>query len=174
MSPLKGFSMSSTTRLKHGQKRKTFATPEYGVWCHIKERCYNKNSPAYKDYGGRGILMCDEWKDFVNFFNDMGQRPSENHSIDRIDNSKGYSPDNCRWATYKEQQRNRRDNLVILFDGVKASLAEHCERLGLKYQTVHRRIVCGADISVALQHGRIKRGTIKKNNSAPLRLSELK
>lgn len=129
----------------------------------MRTRCENPNSAAFKDYGSRGIAVCERWLDFVNFYADMGPRPSERHSIDRLDNNKGYEPGNCRWATSKEQQRNRRDNLVVRFDGYEAPLAEHCELLGLKYKTVHRRLVCGASLEQALSKGRLPRNTIKKD-----------
>lgn len=141
---------------RHGMRE----SAEYRIWRHIRTRCDNPNSQAFADYGGRGIKVCDRWHDFANFFADMGPRPSASHSIDRIDNSLGYQPGNCRWATCKEQQRNRRDNRIFFVDGINAPLAEHCERLGLKYKTVHRRLVCGADIHLALSPSRLRRNSI--------------
>ena len=117
-------------------------TPEYGVWCRIKNRCYNEKEKSYHDYGGRGITMCDEWKEsFEAFYRDMGPRPSPEHSIDRRDNNKGYSKENCRWATLVEQANNRRDNLYFDFDGDRKTLTEWCREFGLNYNRIRYLIL---------------------------------
>jgi hypothetical protein len=85
--------------------------PEYWVWSIMKDRCLNANNAKFKDYGGRGIKVCDRWlgdDGFTNFIADMGRRPSPEHSIDRIENDGNYEPGNCRWATRSQQQRNTR------------------------------------------------------------------
>lgn len=82
--------------------------PLYRTWSNMLSRCTNPNTPNYKDYGGRGITVCPRWFHFKNFAHDVGQKPSKAHSLDRIDNDKGYSPANCKWSTRKEQNSNKR------------------------------------------------------------------
>lgn len=90
--------------VKHGMS----GTPEYKAWAAMLQRCNNPKEPAYENYGARGISVCDAWKTFDRFYKDMGSRPSDRHSLDRIDNDGHYTPDNCRWATKSIQQRNQR------------------------------------------------------------------
>ena len=94
---------------KNGHKSGGVSSPEYMCWCNMKLRCSNKHNPMYKYYGGRGISVCERWRNsFKNFLADMGLKPSPELSIDRIDNDGNYEPGNCRWTTAKEQIRNRR------------------------------------------------------------------
>ena len=97
--------------MKHGESNSVTGerTPEYIAWKAINQRCYNLNALQYKNYGARGIKVCDRWKDdFNNFLVDMGRRPSEKHSIDRINVHGDYEPGNCKWSDITEQNRNKR------------------------------------------------------------------
>lgn len=96
--------LQSENRTKHGMH----GSPEYMTWNSMIQRCENPHSKAYNHYGGRGITVCDRWKDFDNFFQDMGERPSPKYSLDRIDVNGNYEPANCRWTTQQEQVRNTR------------------------------------------------------------------
>lgn len=115
------------------------SSPVHIVWKGMIARCTNRNDPKYADYGGRGIKVCKRWRRFEYFYADMGDRP-KGMTLDRVDNAKGYSPGNCRWATLKEQGNNRRSTLKIERKGEVKSLKEWCEFEGLPYKTVHRRI----------------------------------
>ena len=97
--------------LCHTHYNKKYVTPEYCAWNRMKDRCYNKNYQFYKYYGGRGITVCDRWRNsFSNFFADMGNKPSTRHSLDKVDNNGNYEPSNCRWATPLEQASNKSNN----------------------------------------------------------------
>jgi hypothetical protein len=109
---LKGKNISNGAKT-HKKSR----TKEFKSWCSMKSRCLNKNNRGYKNYGARGIKVCERWvESFSNFFEDMGLAPSPNHSIDRIDVNGNYEPSNCKWATWKEQASNRRNNIYIDFE----------------------------------------------------------
>jgi hypothetical protein len=110
------------------------------IWRGMLSRCNNPNEPMYPYYGGRGIKICDRWKTFINFYEDMGDPPPY-HSIDRFPNNNGnYEPGNCRWATTKEQARNKRNNHILVKDGIALSLVEWSEKLDIKEKTLHERI----------------------------------
>lgn len=158
----------SGSRLRHGHsnRKSGAATPEYVAWMGMRNRCNSDVSRAYHRYGGRGIKVDPRWDSYENFLIDMGPRPSPQHSLDRIDVDKGYSPENCRWATWKEQQRNRSNNKLYTVNGITATLPEHCERTGANYKTAHRRMVVGASIETAISPGRPRYGQIKREAEA--------
>lgn len=110
----------------------------YDIWAKMLARCLNPKHKSYKDYGGRGITVCDRWLDVENFIEDMGERPP-GLSLERLDVNKGYSKENCIWADAKTQARNRRTNRPETFNNKTATLAEHCEDAGLKYGIVYTR-----------------------------------
>lgn len=117
----------------------------------MKQRCYNKNEKNYGGYGGRGIKVCDRWRDhFAMFIQDMGPRPSPQHSLDRIDVNGDYCPENCRWATQAEQQQNRRVNILLKFNGKVQCLAVWARELGIGEWALASRIRRGWSIERAL------------------------
>jgi hypothetical protein len=118
-------------------------TPEYIAWEAINQRCNNQENPNYKNYGARGISMCERWRSFEAFIEDVGPRPSSKHSIDREDNSGGYTPENCRWATGKIQHRNKRSNRIITIGGVSRCLVEWCEITGVSANGFIKRVKKG-------------------------------
>lgn len=114
---------------------------EYVVWAGIRARC---KPGGHKDYSERGILMCDSWwEDYANFYADMGTRPSPDHSIDRIDNDKGYCKDNCRWATAREQSNNRRSNIKLTFYGMQKTLEDWSRITGVPSASIRQRLKRG-------------------------------
>jgi hypothetical protein len=101
--------VASFSNLRHGDSHRGSITSEYRAWKGAKARCFNRKSPDFQAWGGRGITMCQRWKsNFSNFLSDMGRKPSPAHSLDRIDNDGDYEPGNCRWATPKQQSNNSR------------------------------------------------------------------
>ena len=122
-------------------RRGPHATKLGVIWRTMKRRCYNLNSKQYENYGGRGILICDEWKDFPAFYTwAISSGYSEGLTIERINNDNGYSPDNCKWVTRKVQANNRRTNRPITFNGVTLNLVQWAEALGITKGSLAQRI----------------------------------
>lgn len=122
---------------KHGLSNSS----EFNTWDTMKARCYNPNATGYERYGAKGIKICDRWlESFKNFYEDMGPKPDTNYSLDRLDNSKGYSKENCRWVTSKIQARNRKTNNRITYKGKTKTLVEWSEFLGMKSPTLSKRL----------------------------------
>lgn len=115
-------------------------TKEHYVWREMRQRCTNPANHKYNTYGGRGITVCERWSDFRLFMQDMGPKPGPDYSIDRIDNNKGYSPENCRWATRSEQQRNTSKNRMLTCHGETKSLADWAEQSGIPYKKLQDRV----------------------------------
>ena len=116
----------------------------YGLWCDIKKRCYNEKSEYYKNYGGRGILMSKEWQSsFITFYNDLIGIYNSGLEIDRIDNNKGYSKDNCRFVPRIENARNKRNNHFVLYDNKHITISNLAEILNIPYNTIWNRVKKG-------------------------------
>lgn len=125
--------------------------PIYNVWCRMIARCTGAYCTSYPMYGGRGIKVCDRWlESFTAFLADMGERPTANHELDRIDNDGDYTPENCRWATKKQNARNRRSNRRLSLNGRTQTMVEWAEEYGLKPGTLRSRLWRGSSLETAL------------------------
>lgn len=136
---------------------------EYGIWMNMKQRCGNASHNSFKNYGGRGISVCERWKVFANFYTDMGARP-KNLTLERCDNNQGYCPENCKWATRAEQRRNSRNLHLLTHDGVTRCVADWESEKGFKPHTIHMRLKLGWSIAEAVETPllRQKNGHIRK------------
>ena len=133
-------------KTKHGMARLGKKSQEYTAWLGLKSRCNNPNNPKFKNYGGRGIYVCNEWSNsFEKFYSDMGDKPTSNHSIDRINNDGPYSVENCRWATTKQQSYNRSDSRIVNTPLGKMCLKKACEEFSVNYNTARWRLSIGKD-----------------------------
>lgn len=135
-------------KTKHGM----FGTRIYNIWARMKSRCDNPKNQQYKNYGGRGIKYCYDWKYFEKFYSWAKENGySDNLTIDRIDVNGNYEPSNCRWITMKEQQRNKRNNKFIKYNGETKTLAEWADILGVRYGLLNIRLSRGWDVERAFK-----------------------
>jgi len=143
---------TNPSHLTHGESVRGRWTPEYRAWSNMLSRCYNPKATRFKDWGGRGISVCDEWRhSYEAFLRDVGRRPTSEHSLDRFPNTSGnYEPGNVRWATPIEQARNMRSNRLISAFSESMTMADWAERSGLKYRVIQDRIASGWDPERAL------------------------
>jgi len=133
-------------RRRHGHAK----TRTYKSWASMLQRCINPEDNRFNDYGGRGIKVCLRWRNsFVNFLKDMGERPQQT-TLGRLDNDGNYTPKNCEWQTKIQQARNTRATKWLVFQGIRASLAEHCERTGMNYARAQGRLKLGWNLELAL------------------------
>lgn len=132
------YQKSHPTNITHGESNSRL----YNLWCAMKNRCYNKKMRMYYNYGGRGITVCDEWRNSYEAFRDWAYANGYNDTLtlDRIDNNSGYSPENCKWSTQKEQNRNKRNNVLLTYNGETKTAQEWSEIVGIKAHTIFARI----------------------------------
>jgi hypothetical protein len=128
----------SKANTKHGMRN----SPTYKIWFCMRQRCRNPKHPAFDHYGGRGIGIDPRWDDFATFLADMGERPP-GMEIDRIDNDKGYSKENCRWATSVQNQNNRSNNHWLRYEGRSVTVAQASRLCGVKANTIYERLKRG-------------------------------
>lgn len=161
-------SLHGSKNKKHGHSsRLKERSRAYKTWASMLRRCYTPSASGFKKYGAKGVTVCDEWRNsFEKFLQDMGE-PPESLSIDRIDNLKGYSKENCRWANSTTQARNRSNNILIEKDGKNITLAEFIEGSDLNYQTVLARYYRGwkvKDLLKPIKNGKISQIENSKKN----------
>lgn len=136
-----------STPVTHGMRY----TRVYEIWSGLLKRCLNSSSKTFEFYGGRGIEVCERWKSFENFYADMGNPPTDAHTIERKDVNGNYELENCVWASKLEQARNKRNNVKVLLNGKTYALSEACEIVGIGYKKVHARLAkCKWPIEKAL------------------------
>lgn len=135
---------SAAKHTTHGATAGGRQSAEYSTWKAMLARCYNPNNKRYKDYGGRGIGVCDEWKEsFSTFLHEVGLRPSPRHSIDRIHNDRGYEPGNCKWSEPHEQMINRRKSYLVEVDQGRIALSDLAKGSGIPANTLRARLELG-------------------------------
>jgi len=148
-----GHLQSAGNRRTHGQR----GSKLYVAWCNMKARCSNTNHVQYKDYGGRGITYNPAWGSFENFARDVGEPPTKDHTLDRIDNNGNYEKTNVRWAQRSVQSRNSRQNIWVEIKGVKRCLYDWCDIYKISAGSVYRRLSKGMSIEDAITAPKAKR-----------------
>lgn len=126
------------------------STPEYTCWKHMIGRCTRKSHEDYARYGGRGISVCKRWFKFENFFSDMGKRPTSKHTLERINNDGNYTPNNCKWATRREQANNKRSSIFVEYKGVRMTLTQWASFLGFRRGFIQSRMLRGWSFKKAI------------------------
>lgn len=153
-------------------KHRLHNSPEYNSWVSMKSRCDNKNNIQFKDYGGRGIIVCERWKDkergFLNFLEDLGKRPSLDYSIDRVNVNGNYEPSNCRWATQIQQANNKRDNIYLTYNDQIKTITEWARIYNMHRVTLKYRLWRGMNIEKALTTPVDVRFKYKNKKNEPL------
>ncbi len=154
----RGFSKSCGCTYKGRPSHRKTHSREYRAWTGMIQRCYNPNATNFEHYGGRGITVCKRWLDgtkdksgFTCFFEDMGPKP-DGLSLDRKNNNLGYRPSNCRWATDKTQNGNRRGCVYVAFENARMTVAELARTTGVRYTTVLGRLKNGMSVQAAIKH----------------------
>lgn len=151
----------SASKTTHGHARRGAKSSSYTIWTDMIKRCQNKNHKYFHRYGGRGISVCDRWLSFEGFLSDMGERPSKELTLDRIDCNGNYEPSNCRWATWEQQQNNRSSNRLIARLGKTQTISQWAKEAGVNYGTLKTRVNKGVDtdgelfLSAALDDSRM-------------------
>lgn len=153
-------SCGCTSSLESGISRRTHFmcdSPEYRAWCNMRNRCGDPTNRQWKDYGGRGIKVCERWlESFENFIADLGRKPGPRHSLGRIDNDGDYEPGNVRWETRRQQSLNSRGNTLMTLRGETMTMTEWCEKLGLRRNMVSLRHQRGWSDEEALTTPRLR------------------
>ncbi len=134
---------------QHSGKHNMYGSKIYSIWGAMIQRCSNPNNLNYNSYGGRGITVCDEWKTFMNFYNDMGDPPHK-LTLDRDNNEKGYNKENCRWVSRKRQSRNIRMSKLIEYNGITKQIDDWADFLGINRECIRGRLRRGWSIEKAL------------------------
>lgn len=162
---LSKFIVSSFTHIAKGDTMNRKKIPEYNIWKGMRARCNSSCNKNVGSYQSVGIVVCERWNDFNLFLSDMGSRPSSKHSIDRIDNSKGYSPENCRWATQDVQCKNRGSfNKIFIYNGEAKVLKDWAKHFNIKYTTLYQRIYReGLNFEEAISKRNNKLGSFELN-----------